>query len=211
MANVKVKSKKKDGDKSWQYCRNFKFKEFACNDGTDKILIDKDMVYVLQYAREYFKKAIIINSAYRTPSYNTSIGGASQSYHIYGRAFDVDGVVSLTKLTSLFNTLGVKGIILYKSSNFVHIDSREIKYHADNNGNYKTFSKCEIPLLLLFKYTKGIEVAIVKFKLKSLGYYKGNVDGVYDVKLKSAVKKFQKENGLEVNGHIDKKTHKKLF
>lgn len=213
MANVKTYSKKRQGKKVVsKFCPNFKIKEFACNDGTDKVLVDKNMVYPLQYFREYIKKSVIINSAYRTPSYNRAIGGASQSYHIYGRAFDIDGTVKLSTITDFFNTVGVKGIIIYKNSNFVHIDSREEKYHADNEGKSKKFGKVKLPYPgHMNRKSKGIDVAIVQFKLMQLGYFNYKVSGYYTFETKQAVKKFQSDKGLEVNGHIDKKDWNKLF
>lgn len=49
----------------------------------------------------------------------------------------------------------------------------------------------------LSKYgSSGEEVKQIQQKLKSWGYYKGNVDGVYGSKTQSAVKSFQKKNGL---------------
>ena len=39
-----------------------------------------------------------------------------------------------------------------------------------------------------------------KKKLKDWGYYYGNIDGIYGSKTLSAVKSFQKKNGLKVDG-----------
>lgn len=44
--------------------------------------------------------------------------------------------------------------------------------------------------------SSGEEVKKIQQKLKDWGYYKGNVDGVYGSKTQSAVKAFQKANGL---------------
>ena len=40
--------------------------------------------------------------------------------------------------------------------------------------------------------SRGEEVRQVQQKLKSLGYYKGSVDGIFGVQTKTAVQKFQK-------------------
>ena len=137
--NVQEFSKAKDGEK--QLSKNFKVKEFACHDGTDKILIDLDMIAILQTIRDVGGR-VTINSAYRTPSHNKQVGGASRSFHLQGRAFDiVSERLSTTDICNLANTLGVKGIIKYPT--FVHIDSRETKYHADNNGKSLTYGKYE--------------------------------------------------------------------
>lgn len=46
----------------------------------------------------------------------------------------------------------------------------------------------------------------VQTKLKRWGYYTGSVDGIYGPKTKSAVKYFQRKNGLAVDGIVGPKT-----
>lgn len=48
--------------------------------------------------------------------------------------------------------------------------------------------------------SSGEEVRQIQSKLKSWRYYSGSVDGVYGSKTYEAVKKFQKNNGLTVDG-----------
>lgn len=48
--------------------------------------------------------------------------------------------------------------------------------------------------------SSGNEVKRIQTKLKNWGYYSGNIDGVYGSRTTSAVKKFQKSNGLTVDG-----------
>ena len=50
------------------------------------------------------------------------------------------------------------------------------------------------------------DIKLVQQKLKNWGYYKGNVDGIYGSKTKSAVILFQKRNGLVVDGIVGNKT-----
>lgn len=54
--------------------------------------------------------------------------------------------------------------------------------------------------------SSGNEVKQIQQKLKEWGYYKGNVDGVYGSQTQQAVKKFQKANGLKVDGIAGEKT-----
>ena len=59
----------------------------------------------------------------------------------------------------------------------------------------------------LSKYgARGEEVKQIQTKLKRWGYYSGNVDGIYGSATLAAVKKFQKKNGLTVDGIAGKKT-----
>ena len=47
---------------------------------------------------------------------------------------------------------------------------------------------------------EGIDVAVLQQKLKQLNYYSGNIDGIYGGGTVEAVKRFQSENGLKVDG-----------
>ncbi len=59
----------------------------------------------------------------------------------------------------------------------------------------------------LSKYgSRGEEVKKIQTKLKNWGYYNGGVDGVYGSKTFEAVKKFQRKNGLTVDGIAGEKT-----
>lgn len=48
--------------------------------------------------------------------------------------------------------------------------------------------------------SSGNEVRQIQTKLKNWGYYSDDIDGVYGSRTTSAVKKFQKSNGLTVDG-----------
>ena len=56
----------------------------------------------------------------------------------------------------------------------------------------------------------GDAVKKVQKRLKKLGYYSGSIDGDYGNGTKSAVKAFQKRNGLDANGKVNSKTLSKL-
>lgn len=48
--------------------------------------------------------------------------------------------------------------------------------------------------------SSGAEVTNIQTKLKSWGYYNGSIDGVYGSRTVSAVKSFQRKNGLTADG-----------
>lgn len=134
MANVKTYSKAKSGNV--YLTTNFKVSEFACNDGSDAVLIDLDLVNFLQQIRDWAGAAVTINSAYRTATYNAKIGGASSSYHVKGQACDI--VVSgktVKQVAAYAEVLGMKGILRYDTQNFVHVDTRASKYWATVIGS----------------------------------------------------------------------------
>lgn len=58
--------------------------------------------------------------------------------------------------------------------------------------------------------SRGQEVREIQTKLQSLGYYTIAVDGIYGSKTTSAVKKFQKDNGLTADGIAGPATLKAL-
>lgn len=124
---VKQYSLKTDGDIKLQ--EHFRVKEFACKDGTDKILIDVDGVMMLEDLRTLINKPIHINSGYRTENYNKSIDGAENSYHVKGQAFDisVDGI-PVRQLALYASRIKFNGIIVY--NNFIHLDTRDKIYYS---------------------------------------------------------------------------------
>lgn len=107
---------------------HFRVNEFRCKDGTDPVCVDGDLVAILEYVRSKFGKPVVINSGYRTPSYNKKIGGAKFSWHMYGCAADI--VVKGVKPADVYDFLcelfpNSCGFGLYAS--FVHVDCRAIK------------------------------------------------------------------------------------
>ena len=81
MATIITYSLERDGEnyalKSNGQNSGFKIKEFACKDGTDIIKICTEIIDILEEIKTYFNKPIVINSAYRTPSYNKIINESS--------------------------------------------------------------------------------------------------------------------------------------
>ena len=64
---------------------------------------------------------------------------------------------------------------------------------------------------VLSKYGyRGVEVVQIQKKLKSLGYYKGDTDGVYGTGTKNAVVRFQRDRGLTADGVVGTNTLRAL-
>ena len=114
---------------------NFKVSEFKSD--SKIVLIHHTLPIALQMIREKIGKAVNITNAYRTEAHNKRVGGASNSYHLYGMAADiyVKGVDTTTlakTIDSMFPT--TYGVIAYPKKGFVHFDVRAKKYRAVNNG-----------------------------------------------------------------------------
>lgn len=126
MIPVYCYSKTKNGTE--KLSENFKVKEFACKDGSDVVFVAPKLVEILQDIRTHFGKAVNINSSYRTPTYNSKVGGATYSQHQYGTAADIRVTgVTPEEVAKYAETLmpDSGGIGIY--SGFTHIDVREAK------------------------------------------------------------------------------------
>lgn len=130
---VKTYSVAKDG--GTYLSANFRVREFACNDGSDTVLISSELVTLLQKIRDHFGRATVINSGYRTASYNQKVGGASKSQHVQGTAADivVSGVDPLAVAQyAEFLMPGSGGIGVYQT--FTHVDVRSSRSRWDNRS-----------------------------------------------------------------------------
>lgn len=79
---------------SGQLTASFSAAEFACHDGSKTPARVISNLRVLAQQLEVLKEAlrgasIHINSGYRSPRYNSSVGGAENSQHLYGQAADI--------------------------------------------------------------------------------------------------------------------------
>lgn len=124
---VMVFSKKVSGEEFFSIGgkkTNFKIKEFASHDGTDEIRIDEELVEKLQIIRSYFGVPVTINSGYRSPSHNHSVGGVENSNHVLGKAADISvRGVSPKSVAEFAKKIGFGGVGTYKD--FTHVDTRE--------------------------------------------------------------------------------------
>lgn len=212
--NVITYYKSRDGEKKVPGAPHFKIKEFACHDGTDKIFIDIDHAKKLEKIRVHFKKAVHINSGYRTVSYNRKIGGASGSYHTKGRAFDIYiSGVNVKTIAKYAEAIGIKGIGCYPNANFVHIDSRPSKffyYYTNYYRSVRTFGGSPAYYPIIAKGSRGAYVKKAQNRLIKKGY-KISADGIFGSSTESAVKRFQKKSGITVDGIVGKNTWKLLY
>lgn len=123
---INVYSYAKDGTKFLS--KNFRVREFRCQDDTDPIFIDSDLVDVLQKVRDRFGKAVTITSAFRTASRNKKVGGAPYSQHCYGKAADIKvSGVAPNKVAEYVETLMPNTGGIGRYSTFTHVDVRATK------------------------------------------------------------------------------------
>lgn len=192
-------------NKDLKLSENFKLREFACADKSDTVLVSDELVALLQKVREHFGKPVIITSAYRTPSHNKKVGGASGSRHLTGEAADfVINGISPAKIGYYLEKLGASGIGIYISSDFVHVDVRERgKWRgiifSDKEENVKKYFPT------VSSGSKGNSVRILQSMLKV------DSDGIFGKQTREAVKKYQKDNSLDADGIVGPLTWKSLL
>jgi len=119
---------------------HFSKDEFDCTDGSEMPFeVLNNVIEVannLEVLRAHFGAPITINSAYRIPVYNRSVGGAVNSQHLGGKAADVviDGVTP-DEVADAIDFLIEVGLMkeggLGRYDTFTHYDIRGTKARWD--------------------------------------------------------------------------------
>lgn len=115
-------------NKETKLSENFKAKEFAC-EYEDVILVSVELVSLLQVIRNNIKGPLIITSGYRNKAKNTQVGGAKESYHLFGMAADIKSTVATPREIAMLADACMEdfgGVILHNT--YVHVDVRDKKY-----------------------------------------------------------------------------------
>lgn len=199
--------------------------EFDCHgSGCCTQTIVNDMLPVhLEQIRNHFKAPITITSPYRCPVHNSrpSVGGAPGSRHTKGDACDfvVKGVAPRI-VAQYCESIGILGIGLYETQSdgfFVHIDERNYKsfWYGQNEEPRTTFgtytgatsgsgSVSSATDTILNMGDSGPAVKSLQEKLIKLGYSCGQwgADGDFGNGTYQAVRKFQKDAGIGVDGIV---------
>lgn len=119
---------------------NFELKEFACKDGSiipDNILPNiVELAENLQVLRDYLGFPIQINSGYRSPAYNESVGGVKNSQHLLGKAADIvcqkytpEQLLAAVEKLIAEGKVKFGGVGIYNT--FLHVDLRDKKARWD--------------------------------------------------------------------------------
>ena len=115
---------------------HFKVREFRCQDRSDPVFIDTELVELLEKIRVHFAKPVTITSAFRTASHNATVAKAAKySQHLYGKAADiqvrgisVENVYAYAdKLLGNAGGCGIYPPGLGRANGWVHVDVRKYK------------------------------------------------------------------------------------
>ncbi len=117
-------------DKLWRW-PNFSAQEIACR-GDGKIRVNEAALDKLQALREKLGAPLIVHSAYRSPAYNRRVGGAKQSMHLQGAAFDISMANhDPAAFEAAARGVGFTGFGFYPRQNFMHIDTGRARQWGD--------------------------------------------------------------------------------
>lgn len=115
---------------------HFKVREFRCQDGSDPVFIDSELVELLEKIRVHFGKPVTITSGFRTAAHNATVAKAAKySQHLYGKAADIQVCgISVENVYAyadkLLGNAGGCGIYppgLGRANGWVHVDVRKAK------------------------------------------------------------------------------------
>lgn len=203
---VNTYSMKKDWNK--KVSAHFSVYEFACSDKSDTVLISTELIEVLEQIRAHFGKPVKINSAYRTPAYNISIGGSSKSQHCLGLAADIRIVgvdpIQIALYASSLPFYAKQGGIGYYSrvglkDGFVHVDVRSWKSRWISKAGtaYVSVSK----IMPTIKQGSKDRVNGASYAVTVLQRHLSvATDGIFGAGTKAALIEYQKAHGLSADG-----------
>ncbi|MCL2383711.1 MAG: D-Ala-D-Ala carboxypeptidase family metallohydrolase [Oscillospiraceae bacterium] len=223
---IRIFSLRRDGNV--RLTTNFNLNEFRSRCGADEVRVDMNAVEMLQKIRTQIGKPVIITSAFRTATHNRNIGGASNSLHLEGRAFDIrtNNPNDLVVLARLSETAEFNGIYISVHQGYVHMDTRSTKWFARKNpdgtytnvstfgGNVDRFNLTRL-LRLLSPLQRGNDVTQLQRELNRHGIRDRNgrvliEDSIFGPLTDSAVRNFQRVKGLVVDGIVGPNTSRAL-
>lgn len=211
--------------KAVQLTANFSSREFDCKGSSCRCTVtrvDSKLVRKLQVLRNRLGKSITINSGNRCQRHNAASGGTSTSYHLNtkGQAADIritDRSLSPSVLALHAQEVGFTGIGMYDGSagRFVHVDTRSKKYFWKNtagknvtclgHGGKKVKCPYSLGSSTLHYGSTGESVRAMQWIIDWSGY-PCEVDGDFGSKTEAALRAFQGDMCLGVDGVCGAKT-----
>lgn len=107
--------------------KNFSKWELHCT-CCKELKITQNLIEILQELRDIVGKPFKINSGYRCPEHNKTVGGALMSQHVKGTAVDIStkgwsAAEKYALIQAAHRVYQVRGIGIYSS--FIHLDVRK--------------------------------------------------------------------------------------
>jgi uncharacterized protein YcbK (DUF882 family) len=109
--------------------KNFATSEFRCHCGCERMQADPRLLAGLEKLRSFIQRPITINSGFRCPAHNATVGGAANSQHVLGRAADItaENYTPSELFVVAEHVLEFRngGIGIYPLDGFLHVDVRQ--------------------------------------------------------------------------------------
>ena len=171
---------------------SLKVSEFRGSSNSSVLWSDKRTMTTWSEFRNYYGSPIFVGFAFKRIWEG---GHSNQSQHYAGTAFDTGqnlGNIELNRLRQSAIDFGRWSYVepAYLTPTWVHVDKR--------NKN----SACVAGYPAVKRGSRGNYVLILQDALNAIGYTGSGLDGVFGSSTEEVVKKFQRDNGLTVDGFV---------
>lgn len=173
--------------------RTLTVKEFRGSSNSNLLWTEKRAMLAWNSQRYIYGKPIKVGYAFRRPWEG---GHSTLSQHYAGLAFDVGQTLTTTERNNLYNSAVNSGVWTYVepqilTPTWIHFDKRRGN-PACSTGGYPQIQMG----------SRGAYVMIAQDDLNTLGYKTGGLDGIFGSNTQTAVRNYQQNKGLAVDGII---------
>lgn len=181
--------------------RTLTVKEFRGSSNSNLLWTEKRAMLAWNSQRYIYGKPIKVGYAFRRPWEG---GHSTLSQHYAGLAFDVGQTLTTTERNNLYNSAVNSGVWTYVepqilTPTWIHFDKRRGN-PACSTGGYPQIQMG----------SRGAYVMIAQDDLNTLGYKTGGLDGIFGSNTQTAVRSYQQNKGLAVDGIIGCNTWRSL-
>ena len=173
--------------------RTLTVKEFRGSSNSNLLWTEKRAMLAWNSQRYIYGKPIKVGYAFRRPWEG---GHSTLSQHYAGLAFDVGQTLTTTERNNLYNSAVNSGVWTYVepqilTPTWIHFDKRRGN-PACSTGGYPQIQMG----------SRGAYVMIAQDDLNTLGYKTGGLDGIFGSNTQTAVRNYQQNKGLAVDGIV---------
>lgn len=181
--------------------RTLTVKEFRGSSNSNLLWTEKRAMLAWNSQRYIYGKPIKVGYAFRRPWEG---GHSTLSQHYAGLAFDVGQTLTTTERNNLYNSAVNSGVWTYVepqilTPTWIHFDKRRGN-PACSTGGYPQIQRG----------SRGAYVMIAQDDLNTLGYKTGGLDGIFGSNTQTAVRNYQQNKGLAVDGIVGCNTWRSL-
>ena len=176
-------------------------REFRGSSNSNILWTTKRTMQAWNSQRYIFGGPIPVGFAFKRPYEG---GHGNQSQHYAGVAFDTGQTLSATRRRALWNSANSSGVWSYVepislTPTWVHFDKR-FGTPACSSGGFPTVKRGSISNYVL----------VAQDDLNTLGYRTGGLDGIFGAQTENAVRAYQSQVGLSVDGIVGCNTWRAL-